>query len=108
MASPRIAVLGGDGIGPEVIDQAIRVVDAALKLERAAYEWHRLPWSSAFYLRTGHIIPEGGWDLLRTFDAVFLGAVGQPGVPETVTVHGLLLPMRRLFDQYVNLRPAYL
>ncbi len=108
MAAPRIAVIGGDGIGPEVIDQAIRVADAALAALGAACEWHRMPWSSAYYLRTGHIIPEAGWDQLRTFDAILLGAVGQPGVPDTVTVHGLLLPMRRKFDQYVNLRPAYL
>src|SRR6266700_6672080 len=108
MAAPRIAVIGGDGIGPEVIDQAIRVSDAALALGGAACEWHHLPWSSAYYLRTGHIIPEAGWDQLRSFDAILLGAVGQPGVPDTVTVHGLLLPMRRKFDQYVNLRPAYL
>src|SRR4051812_13208636 len=108
MAAPRIAVIGGDGIGPEVIEQAIRVADAALPLDGARYEWHRMPWSSMYYLRTGHIIPDDGWDQLRTFDAILLGAVGQPGVPDTVTVHGLLLPMRRKFDQYVNLRPAYL
>jgi tartrate dehydrogenase/decarboxylase/D-malate dehydrogenase len=104
----RIAVIGGDGIGPEVIDQAIRVADAALPIEGGTCEWHRLPYSSMHYLRTGHIIPEDGWEQLRTFDAILLGAVGQPGVPDTVTVHGLLLPMRRKFDQYVNLRPAYL
>jgi tartrate dehydrogenase/decarboxylase/D-malate dehydrogenase len=108
MAAPRIGVIGGDGIGPEVIEQAIRVADAALATAGAACEWHRLPWSSAFYLRTGHIISETGWDELRDFDAILLGAVGQPGVPDTVTVHGLLLPMRRRFDQYVNLRPAFL
>src|SRR5437764_6705334 len=106
--APRIAVIGGDGIGPEVIDQAIRVADAALPLDGVKYEWHRMPWSSQYYLRTGHIIPEDGWEQLRTFDAILLGAVGQPGVPDTVTVHGLLLPMRRRFDLYVNLRPAYL
>jgi tartrate dehydrogenase/decarboxylase/D-malate dehydrogenase len=108
MAAPRIAVIGGDGIGPEVIEQAIRVADAALPRDGVSFEWHRMPWSSMYYLRTGHIIPDEGWDQLRTFDAILLGAVGQPGVPDTVTVHGLLLPMRRRFDQYVNLRPAYL
>src|SRR5437588_4309119 len=106
MPAPRIAVIGGDGIGPEVIEQAIRVAQAAVG--GAGLEWHRLPWSSMYYLRTGHIIPDDGWDQLRTFDAILLGAVGQPGVPDTVTVHGLLLPMRRKFDLYVNLRPAYL
>jgi tartrate dehydrogenase/decarboxylase / D-malate dehydrogenase len=108
MPASRIAVIGGDGIGPEVIDQAIRVADAALKTEGTAYTWNRLPWGSAFYKKTGHIVPDDGWDLLRQHDAILLGAVGAPDVPDTVTVHGLLLPMRRKFDLYVNLRPAYL
>jgi tartrate dehydrogenase/decarboxylase/D-malate dehydrogenase len=108
MAPPRIAVIGGDGIGPEVIDQAIRVADAALRHDGAAVIWNRLPWSSAYYKDTGRIVPEDGWEQLRCHDAIFLGAVGRPDVPDAVTVHGLLLPMRRKFDQYVNLRPAYL
>ena len=108
MAAGKIAVIGGDGIGPEVIEQAIRVVDAALKHDGAAVEWNRLPWSSAFYKKTGQIVPDDGWDLLKKHDAIFLGAVGAPDVPDTITVHGLLLPMRRKFDQFVNLRPAFL
>lgn len=108
MAALRIAVIAGDGIGPEVIDQAVRVVDAAVRRDDARLEWNRLPWSSAYYQQTGHIVPEDGWELLAKHDAIFLGAVGSPDVPDTVTVHGLLLPMRRKFDQYVNLRPAYL
>src|SRR5262249_7758280 len=70
--------------------------------------WQRLPWSSAHYKQTGQMVPDGGWDLLRGHDAILMGAVGSPDVPDTVTVNGLLLPMRRKFDQYVNLRPAYL
>jgi tartrate dehydrogenase/decarboxylase / D-malate dehydrogenase len=108
MAAGKIAVIGGDGIGPEVIEQAIRVVDAALKREGVAYHWNRLPWSSGFYKKTGHIVPADGWETLKQHDAIFLGAVGAPDVPDTVTVHGLLLPMRRNLDQYVNLRPAFL
>jgi tartrate dehydrogenase/decarboxylase/D-malate dehydrogenase len=108
MASVRIAVIGGDGIGPEVVEQAIRVTDRALQADGTSYTWNRLPWSSTFYKETGHIVPPDGWDLLQKHDAIFLGAVGRPDVPETVTVHGLLLPLRRRFDQYVNLRPAYL
>ncbi len=104
----RIAVIGGDGIGPEVIDQTVRVVDAALALENTRYQWNPLPWGSDFYQKTGAILPEDGWDILAQHDAILLGAVGRPDVPEVVTVHGLLLPMRRKFDQYVNLRPAYL
>ena len=108
MALARIAVIGGDGIGPEVIEQAIRVADRALKAENASFTWNRLPWSSAFYKETGRIIPEDGWDELQKHNAILMGAVGRPDVPETVTVHGLLLPMRRKFDLYVTLRPAYL
>jgi tartrate dehydrogenase/decarboxylase/D-malate dehydrogenase len=108
MAALRVAVIGGDGIGPEVIDQAVRVAEAALRRDGAALEWDRLPWSSAHYKRTGQMVPDGGWDLLRRHDAILMGAVGSPDVPDTVTVNGLLLPMRRKFDQYVNLRPAYL
>jgi tartrate dehydrogenase/decarboxylase/D-malate dehydrogenase len=108
MAAARIAVIGGDGIGPEVIDQAIRVADAALRHDKAALEWDRLPWSSAYYQKTGQMMPADGWEILRRHDAVFLGAIGHPEVPDHITLHGLLLPMRRKFDQYVNLRPAYL
>ncbi|HEY8505274.1 MAG TPA: 3-isopropylmalate dehydrogenase [Gemmataceae bacterium] len=109
MAAPRVAVLAGDGIGPEVIEPAVAVADAALrKHDRAAVEWNRLPWSGAYYLRHGHIVPPGGWEELREHDAILFGAIGRPDVPETVSVHQLLLPMRRKFDQYVNLRPAYL
>src|SRR6185503_8096229 len=108
MASANIAVIGGDGIGPEVTEQAIRVTDAALQREGASFTWNRLPWSSAYYKQTGKIIPEDGWDTLQKHDAILFGAVGSPDVPDLVTVHGLLLPMRRKFDLYVNLRPAYL
>jgi tartrate dehydrogenase/decarboxylase/D-malate dehydrogenase len=108
MAAFRVAVIGGDGIGPEVIDQAIRVLDVAIKHDRAAIEWNRLPWSTAYYKKHGHMVPPDGWDTLRKHDAVFFGAVGSPDVADTVTVQGVILPMRRKFDQYVNLRPAYL
>jgi tartrate dehydrogenase/decarboxylase/D-malate dehydrogenase len=109
MAAPRIAVIGGDGIGPEVIDQAVRVVDAAVaRYDKARLQWNWLPWSSAFYKKTGRMMPQDGWEQLAQHDAVLLGAIGTPDVPDHVTLHGLLLPMRRRFDQYVNLRPAYL
>jgi tartrate dehydrogenase/decarboxylase/D-malate dehydrogenase len=108
MAHHRIAVIGGDGIGPEVIDQAIRAVDAAGKKHGATFEWNRLPWGSALYKKAGHILPPDGWDTLKKHDAILFGAVGDPEIPDTIPVHHLLLPMRRKFDQYVNLRPAYL
>src|SRR5438874_2160808 len=109
MAALRIAVIGGDGIGPEVTDQAVRVAEAAVsRHDRATLEWNRLPWSSAFYRKTGQMLPDDGWDQLQKHDAILLGAVGSPDVPDHITLHGLLLPLRRRFDLYLNLRPAYL
>src|SRR3954465_6664037 len=109
MAAFRIAVIGGDGIGPEVIDQAVRVAErAATRHDRAELHWTCLPWSSAFYKQHGRIMPADGWETLAAHDAILFGAIGTPDVPDTVTVHDFLLPMRRRFDQYVNLRPAYL
>lgn len=108
MPDLRIAVLGGDGIGPEVTGQAIRVTEIALRGQGVNLSWNRLPWSGAYFKQKGQIVPDDGWDLLARHDAILLGAVGRPDVPETVTVHGLLLPLRRKFDLYVNLRPAYL
>jgi tartrate dehydrogenase/decarboxylase/D-malate dehydrogenase len=108
MPAWNIAVLAGDGIGPEVVESAIRVTDKAARLDQAEFRWNRLPWNCDFYRKSGQIIPADGWDLLRRHDAILLGAVGSPDVPDSVTVHELLLPLRRKFDQYVNLRPAYL
>jgi tartrate dehydrogenase/decarboxylase/D-malate dehydrogenase len=109
MAASHIAVIGGDGIGPEVIDQAVRVATAAAtKLDHAKLDWDHLPWSSAYYKQTGRMMPKDGWEQLQKYDAILLGAIGSKDVPDHITLHGLLLPMRRKFDQYVNLRPAYL
>jgi tartrate dehydrogenase/decarboxylase/D-malate dehydrogenase len=110
MAVHRIAVLGGDGIGPEVIDQAVRVVMKAAATVEAGQtlEFTHFPWGSAFYQQHGSIMPADGWDILAKHDAILFGAIGSPHVPDQVTIHELLLPMRRRFDQYVNLRPAYL
>jgi tartrate dehydrogenase/decarboxylase/D-malate dehydrogenase len=108
MPTFRIAVLGGDGIGPEVIDQAIRVVDAVAHCDQAKLEWTRFPWNSAYYRQHGRLLPADGFEQLRQFDAILFGAIGWPGIPDHVTIHSLLLPLRRKFDQYVNLRPAYL
>jgi len=109
MATFRIAVIGGDGIGPEVIDQAIRVADAAVKHDNGAkLDWNPLPWNTGYYKKTGKMMPDDGWDVLRKHDAILFGAVGSPDVPDHITIHGMLLPMRRKFDQYVNLRPAFL
>src|SRR4051794_28728395 len=101
MAPLRVAVIGGDGIGPEVIDQAIRVTDGVLRHDNAVIEWNRLPWSSSYYQQHGRIMPADGWEQLRCHDAILFGAIGSPHVPDRITVHELLLPMRRKFDQYV-------
>jgi tartrate dehydrogenase/decarboxylase / D-malate dehydrogenase len=109
MAVHKIAVIGGDGIGPEVIDQAVRAAEAATgKHDRAELKWTKLPWSTAYYKQHGRMLPEDGWEQLKAYEAILFGAVGDPSVPDKITVHELLLPMRRKYDQYVNLRPAYL
>ncbi len=108
MANFRIAVIGGDGIGPEVIEQAIRCAESASRADGARLEWQRLPWSSANYKQTGTMMPADGWETLTRHDAILFGAIGSPDVPDHIPVHQLLLPMRRRFDQYVNYRPAYL
>src|SRR4051795_63160 len=107
MATFRIAVLAGDGIGPEVIDQAVQVTDVVLRQETSTrLEWNRLPWNCAFYKKHGAMMPPDGWEILQKHDAILFGAIGSPDVPDQIPVHGLLLPMRRKFDQYINLRPA--
>ncbi len=109
MPAFRIAVIGGDGIGPEVTEQAVRLADRAVAVhDKASLEWKRLPWSSAYYKQTGRMMPADGWEQLQRHDAILLGAIGSPDVPDHITLHGLLLPLRRRFDLYVNLRPAYL
>jgi tartrate dehydrogenase/decarboxylase / D-malate dehydrogenase len=108
MAAFRIAVIGGDGIGPEVIAQAVRVAERSARHDRAELQWNHLPWSSAYYKAHGRILPADGWDTLQKHDAILFGAIGSRDVPEAVTAHELLLPMRRRFDQYVNLRPSIL
>ncbi len=110
MAVHTVAVIGGDGIGPEVIAQAVRAVQAAVAKHDRGHELKltHLPWGSEHYKTHGHILPDDGWDTLAKHDAILFGAVGDPSIPDTIPVHQLLLPMRRRFDQYVNLRPAYL
>lgn len=105
----EIAVIGGDGIGPEVVRAGMRVLEAAARddasLELAFTEF---PWGCEYYLEHGHMMPEDGLETLAGYDAIYLGAVGWPTVPDHVSLWGLLLPIRRTFDQYVNLRPARL
>ena len=105
----RIAVIGGDGIGPEVIESGIRVLEAATEGDGASpLSFTRFPWGCEYYLQHGRMMPEDALETLAGFDAIYLGAVGWPTVPDHVSLWGLLIPIRRRFDQYVNLRPARL
>jgi 3-isopropylmalate dehydrogenase len=104
----KIAVIGGDGTGPEVTQEALKVLEAVSKLEKFSYSLNHLDWGSERYMRTGEIIPEGGFDLLRGHDAIFLGAVGHPDVKPGLIEKGLLLETRFKLDQYINLRPVKL
>jgi tartrate dehydrogenase/decarboxylase / D-malate dehydrogenase len=100
----RIAVIPGDGAGPEVIVEARNAVDA-LGLE---LEWNELPWGSAYFHEAGTMMPADALEVVRGHDAVLLGAVGDPSVPDHVTLWGLLLPLRQGLDLWANLRPARL
>ena len=104
----RIAVIPGDGIGKEVVPAAQRVLDEAGRLFGFGFDWAPFDWSCERYTRSGRMMPEDGLDQLREFDQIFLGAVGYPGVPDHVSLWGLLIPIRRGFQQYINLRPIKL
>jgi len=105
----EIGVIGGDGIGPEVVRAGMQVLEAAASddpsLELGFTEF---PWGCEYYLEHGRMMPEDGLDILAACDEIYLGAVGWPTVPDHLSLWGLLLPIRRTFDQYVNLRPARL
>ena len=104
----KIAVIGGDGTGPEVTQEAIKVLDAVSKLEGFTYETTDFDFGGERYLKTGDILPEGAVDALKQHDAIYLGAVGHPDVPPGVLEKGLLLELRFQLDQYINLRPVKL
>ncbi|PYN12312.1 MAG: tartrate dehydrogenase [Candidatus Rokuibacteriota bacterium] len=104
----RIAVIPGDGIGREVVPEGTRVLDAAARRFNFELDWTTFDWSCQTYTETGRMMPADGLDQLRRFDAIYLGAVGFPGVPDHVSLWGLLIPIRRAFRQYVNLRPVRL
>ena len=108
MKTYRIAVIAGDGIGKEVVPEGIRVLDAAASRFGFRFEWDEFPWSCEYYAAHGSMMPEGGLEAIRGHDAIFLGAVGFPGVPDHVSLWGLLIPIRRRFRQYANVRPVRL
>ena len=105
----RIAVIAGDGIGPEVIAEGKRVLQAIAAIDGSfAVEFTDFPWGCEYYLKTGRMMDEDGLEKLKSFDAIYLGAVGYPGVPDNVSLGDLLLKIRRGFDEYINLRPVKL
>jgi tartrate dehydrogenase/decarboxylase/D-malate dehydrogenase len=104
----RIAVIPGDGIGTEVTPAAMEAADAAAHARGFAIEWTAFDWGSARYLEHGRMMPADALDQLRPFDAILFGAVGDPRLQDNVTLNGLLLPIRRGFDQYACVRPARL
>jgi len=107
--SHHIAVIPGDGIGKEVITEGVKCLNALSEMTGdIQFEFEYFPWSSEYYLRNGRMMPEDGLEILKKFDAIYLGAVGDPRIPDDVTLHGLLLPIKMGFDLYVGLRPVYL
>jgi tartrate dehydrogenase/decarboxylase / D-malate dehydrogenase len=104
----KIALIPGDGIGNEVVPEGVRVLEAAGRKFQIDFHWDEVPWSCAYFAKHGRMMPEDGLQQIRHHDAIFLGAVGFPGVPDHISLWGLLIPIRRRFQQYVNLRPVRL
>ncbi|WP_417714417.1 tartrate dehydrogenase [Pseudophaeobacter arcticus] len=106
MKSYEIALIPGDGIGVDVTDATVQVMAAAAQKFGFHLNTTEFPWSCEWYLQHGTMMPEDGIETLRAFDAIFLGAVGWPEtVADSVSLHGLLLPIRKAFTQYANIRP---
>src|SRR6187551_1513582 len=101
----RIAAIPGDGVGQEVVPAAAAIVDQLGAAHGFTVEWDHYDWNCARYQETGTLLPADGLDRLGRTDAIFLGAVGFPGVPDHISLWGLLIPIRRQFRQYVNARP---
>jgi tartrate dehydrogenase/decarboxylase/D-malate dehydrogenase len=108
MTTYRVAVIPGDGIGCEVIPAAIRALDICAERFAFRFEWQHFPWGSEHFFAHGKMMPADALDQLRPFGAIFFGAVGDPRLQDNVTLNGLLLPIRRGFDQYACVRPAVL
>ena len=109
MKTYKIAVIAGDGIGPEVIAEGVKVLNAVAKLDGGfRFDFTHFPWGCDYYKQTGKMMPADGMEQLAGFDAIFLGAVGAPDVPDHISLWDLLLTIRKGFDQYVNLRPVKL
>jgi len=108
MDSFSIAVIAGDGIGQEVTPAAKQALEAAGRRFGLSFQFRDFDWGSEYFFRHGKMMPANALEILNGFDAILLGAVGHPDIPDNVTLNGLLLPIRRSFDQYANVRPAVL
>ncbi|MEZ5908977.1 MAG: tartrate dehydrogenase [Hyphomicrobiaceae bacterium] len=104
----KIAVIPGDGIGKEVVPEGLKVLEAAGRRFGITFQWDHFDWSCETFQKTGRMMPADGLEQIRGHDSIFLGAVGFPGVPDHVSLWGLLIPIRREFKQYINLRPVRL
>ena len=105
----KIAVIAGDGIGPEVIGEGVKILKEVARLDGGfEFDFTYFPWGCDFYKQTGKMMDDDGIEKLKNFDAILLGAVGAPGVPDHISLWGLLLAIRKGFDQYINLRPVKL
>ncbi|WP_247747546.1 isocitrate/isopropylmalate family dehydrogenase, partial [Alkalihalobacillus sp. BA299] len=109
MTSQRIAVLPGDGIGPEVVNEAVEVLELLKKLDPSfKLEFDTFDWGSEYYLKHGKMMAEDALDTLKKYDAILFGAIGDKRVPDDVTVWELIMPIRKRFKQYINFRPVKL
>ena len=108
MAKHKIAVIRGDGVGIEVMEEGLKVLNAIAGRYDITWEFVEFPWGSDYYFEHGHMMPPDALDTLAEFDQIYLGAVGHPDIQDHLTLNGLLLPIRRRFDQYVCERPSVL
>ncbi len=108
MKTFTIGVIFGDGVGREVVPPAVRVLEQVARRHDVTFAFQDFDWGVDHFRRWGRMMPAGALELLRPCDAILLGAVGHPDVPDHTTLNGLLLPIRRAFDLYANVRPAYL
>lgn len=105
----NIAVIAGDGIGPEVLAEGVKVLNAVAEVDgNFSFDFTHFPWGCEYYLKNGKMMADDGMETLKKFDAIFLGAVGYPGVPDHISLWDLLLVIRKKFDQYINIRPVKL
>ena len=102
MSKLKIAVIPGDGIGWEVIPEGLKVLEAVGRKYNIEYSFTEFDWGCERYHKTGKLMPDDGIETLKSFDSIFLGACGYPGVPDHISLWGLLIPIRREMKQYVN------